>query len=341
MRQTRPEPGERTFHSAAVEATILALRERIADDKLRQLFENCFPNTLDTTVLSHSSKPEPDTFIITGDIPDMWLRDSVAQVWPYLPLIAKDKPLRQLFAGLIRRQVRCIRIDPYANAFNEDATAPSRHHTKDGTDMRPGVAERKWELDSLCYFLRLSHGYWATTGDTSPFGAAWREAVALVLRTFREQQRYDGDGPYRFERVTRKPMDTSMGNGYGNPARPCGMIASGFRPSDDGCIFPFLVPSNLFAVVELRHAGRDYIWHLGIIMQALTATEAEEIAACLRLLATTDADTGYMHERFHKDDPTQFARPWFAWANSLFGELVMHLNHTYPEFLASTSRRPR
>ena len=146
------------------------------------MFANCFPNTLDTTVEPGQFEGKPDTAVITGDIPAMWLRDSSAQVWPYLPLAAKDEPLRALLEGVIRRQARCILIDPYANAFMADLNAPPLEWSrKDKTDLKQGVGERKYELDSLCYPIRLAHGYWKQTGDTRPFDARWQQAMTLVV----------------------------------------------------------------------------------------------------------------------------------------------------------------
>lgn len=247
----RPAPGDRKFRSDAVEAKITAVKAELgSDSELAWMFENCFPNTLDTTVRFGQLDGKPDTFVITGDIPAMWLRDSTAQVWPYLPLIRDDKPLQQLIVGVINRQTRCILIDPYANAFNFDSEGSEWDH--DLTAMKPQLHERKWEIDSLCYPIRLAHGYWQTTGDASPFDPRWQEAMRLVIKTFREQQRKDGPGPYSFLRQTTTPNDTLNLEGYGNPVKPCGLIASGFRPSDDACIYPFLIPSNMFAVTVLR-----------------------------------------------------------------------------------------
>lgn len=250
-RSKRPVVDDRKFKSYAVEAKIAEVNRTLgADTELAWMFENCFPNTLDTTVRFGQLDGKPDTFVITGDINAMWLRDSTAQVWPYLPLVREDKPLQQLIAGVINRQTRCILIDPYANAFNFDSEGSEWGH--DLTAMKPQLHERKWEIDSLCYPMRLAYGYWQTTGDASPFDSRWQEAMRLVLKTFREQQRKDGPGPYSFRRQTTTPNDTLNLNGYGNPVKPCGLIASGFRPSDDACIYPFLVPSNMFAVTALR-----------------------------------------------------------------------------------------
>jgi meiotically up-regulated gene 157 (Mug157) protein len=148
--------------------------------------------------------------VITGDIPAMWLRDSSAQVWPYLPLAKEDPKLKRLLAGVIRRQTKCILIDPYANAFNEGPTGSQ--WSKDLTAMKPELHERKWEIDSLCFPVRLAHGYWKATGDASCFDDRWRRAAALIVKTFREQQRMSGPGPYHFQRSTPVASDTLPNN---------------------------------------------------------------------------------------------------------------------------------
>lgn len=437
----RPPPDRRKFVSEAVESTIARIRREIADPELAWLFENCFPNTLDTTVRYRIIDGKPDTFVVTGDIDAMWLRDSAAQVWPFLPLTRDDVKLRDLIAGVIRRQAKCILIDPYANAFN-DGPAKSQW-ASDLTDMKPELHERKYEIDSLCYPVRLAHGYWKTTGDASVFDATWREAMGLAVATLREQQRRHGMGPYRFQRVSAVPYDTVPLGGYGNPSQRCGLIHSAFRPSDDACIYPYLVPANMFAVVALRalgeicstelhdnafarecadfsdelrealdvsavarhpsrgpvyayevdgfgnalfmddanvpsllalpylgwcaprderyratrsfllsednpyffrgaagegiggpHVGLDMIWPMGIIVRALTSTEEGEILRCLNMLKMTHAGTGFMHESFHKNDPANFTRGWFAWANTLFGELILRLDTERPALLS-------
>ncbi len=436
----RPPVGERKFTSPAVEATIRRVKADIGDPELTRLFENCFPNTLDTTVEHGEGDGRPDTFVITGDIEAMWLRDSSAQVWPYVSLAADDPALRRLLAGVIHRQTACILIDPYANAFNPGPTGTGWQD--DLTEMKPELHERKWEIDSLCYPIRLGHGYWRATSDDSPFDDDWHQAMRLVLRTFREQQRKDGPGPYRFMRETHRATDTLVNGGYGRPARPNGLIRSMFRPSDDATIFPYLVPSNLFAVVSLRqmaemlteirgdgplaadasaladevetallaeavvvhpehgrvwayeidgfgnrllmddanvpsllslpylgwrdpsdpvyrttramvlspsnpyfirgehaegngspHTPDGYIWPMAITLRAMTSTDGAEVRQCLRWLRDTHAGTGFMHESFDPDDPAEFTRSWFAWANTLFGELILTLHGIRPGLL--------
>src|SRR6202011_3983838 len=269
-------PSDRKFHSAAVEQFIAQTSQRIFDPGLSVLFANCFANTLDTTVETGLFEGKPDTAVITGDIPAMWLRDSSAQVWPYLPLASKDPALMQLLGAIIRRQARCILIDPYANSFMADLNAPPLSWSlKDKTEMKPGVGERKYELDSLCYPIRLAHGYWKQTGDIGPFDARWKQAMQLVVQTMRVQQRKHGEGPYRFQRISDVSTETLPAAGYGNPVNPVGLIASGFRPSDNACIFLFLVPSNLFAVTSLRQLAE--MAH-AILHDNVLANEAQSLA---------------------------------------------------------------
>lgn len=250
----RPLLSARRFQSKAVEKAITTFKRKVKNQELAWLFENCFPNTLDTTVSFQTAEGRPDTYVITGDIDAMWLRDSTAQVWPYLKFIKNDKPLQQLVAGLINRQTDCILRDPYANAFYNDP-AKVGEWAKDKTDMKPGVHERKWEIDSLCYPIRLAYHYWQATGDASPFDAEWKKAIQATLQVFRDQQRKTSLGPYRFQRETAVATDTVPMGGYGYPVKPVGLICSAFRPSDDATVYSFLVPANFFAVVSLKQAA--------------------------------------------------------------------------------------
>jgi uncharacterized protein len=273
----RPPLAKRRFVSAAVERELGRLKACIADPELAWMFENCYPNTLDTTVFTGTIDGKPDTFVITGDIDAMWLRDSAVQVEPYLPLARDDRPLREMLHGLIQRQARCILIDPYANAFVRDPGARSNldSATLDDTEMRPGVAQRKWEIDSLCYPMRLAHDYWAITRDRAPFDELWRRSAALIVATLRVQQRKEAPGPYRYQRLTKIPTDSLMLDGYGPPSNKVGLIHSAFRPSDDACVYPFLVPANLFAVSSLRQVARVHREARG---DAAAAREAEALA---------------------------------------------------------------
>lgn len=442
LQDRRPKPGDRRFRSQAVESYLTATRARIGDPVLAALFVNCFPNTLDTTVEAGTLDGKPDTVVITGDIAAMWLRDSSAQVWPYLPLAKQDRALAQLLEGVILRQTRCLLIDTYANAFMADLSAPPLPWSRtDNTEMRQGVAERKYELDSLCYPIRLAHGFWRATGSTAPFDTQWSKAMHAVVETMRVQQRRHGLGPYHFQRESVSPTETLGEKGFGNPVKPVGLIASGFRPSDDACIFAFLVPSNLFAVTSLRqlaemantilhdaqlandasalageveaalrqhamvqgpsgtiwayevdgfggqvlmddanvpsllglpylasspdaalyartrsfvwseqnpwffrgaagegiggpHEGANMIWPMSQIVYALTSSSDAEIRRSLAMLKVASNGSGFMHESYDRNDPSKFTRSWFAWANTLFGELVGTLAATKPALVA-------
>ena len=337
-----------------------------------------------------------------------------------------------MIKGTLLRQFKCLVIDPYANAFNPGPTNDGWH--EDNTYMVPDVFERKWELDSECYPIRLAYAYWKETGDTSVFGDLWIAAMRTVLGVMREQQKYDGLGKYCFSRQTDRQFDTKGWDGYGAPLKPCGLIASAFRPSDDSTVLDFLIPSNFMAVSSLRkaaeilstvngesglaaectaladqveaalkanaivnhpvfgpiyayeadgfgntllqddsnvpsllslaylipemasdpvwqntrrfvlseynpcffsgaagegvggpHIGYDMVWPMSIMMRAFTATDDEELRDCVAMLLATDAGTGFIHESFHKDNASYFTREWFAWQNSLFGELILKL----------------
>ena len=245
----RPEPADRSARSDAIERRIVAAAARIADPELRRLLEGTLPNTLDTTVIAGGPDERPDTFIVTGDIDAMWLRDSTAQVWPYLRSVVDDPGLDRLVRGVIHRQSDQILLDPYANAFL--AGGQPSEWAGDETDMRPGIHERKWEPDSLLAFCRLSAGYWNITRSVRPFDHEWRGALELVLRTLRTEQRLDGTSPYRFHRPDGDPTDIVANDGLGAPTRPNGMIHGAFRPSDDASDLPLNVPINLALAAAL------------------------------------------------------------------------------------------
>ncbi|MFB5761604.1 glycoside hydrolase family 125 protein [Paenibacillus medicaginis] len=395
--------------------------------KLLRLFTNCFPNTLQTTT---KLLDDGTTFVFTGDIPAMWLRDSVEQVRHYIPFAKDDSELQRILEGLIRRQMFYINIDPYTNAFNEEANG--RHYNDgDQSGMTPWMWERKYELDSLCFPVQLAHMYWKATDRTDIFDASCYQALTSIVDVMITEQRHMEKSPYRFMRPGFKETETLQNNGLGMPVNYTGMTWSGFRPSDDACLFGYNIPSNMFAVVVLGHireiaetvfkdswlaakanklrgeidfgirtygtvdhprygtiyayetdgfgnyclmddagtpgllsvpyfgyAGTDdpiyrntrrfalskdnpfyfegkyakgigsphtpggYVWHMALSMQALTADNEQEVRELIDMLVNTDADTGFMHEGFHPDDPADFSREWFAWSNSLFAMLI-------------------
>jgi len=393
---------------------------------LQGMFRQCYANTYETTL---QRLADGSTFVITGDIPAMWLRDSTAQVRHYLPVAVHDTEVADMIAGVIRRQIFYIGIDPYGNAFNIEDN--DHRYDIDLTELNGWVWERKYEIDSLCYPIQLSYLFWKATGRTDLFDESFRTVLHRIIDLWRCEQHHDDHSPYVFMREDCPPSDTLRNQGKGMPTSYTGMTWSGFRPSDDACTFGYLIPSNMFASVVLGyiaeiaidmyhderlatkalrlqeeidfgienygtvihpqygkiyayetdgqgnhnlmddanvpsllsipylgyraaadtvyqntrafvlsehnpyyftgiaasgigspHTPTDYIWHIALSMQGLTSTDPLEIKSILDTLASTHADTGFMHEGFHKDDPTKFTRPWFAWANSLFAELV-------------------
>ncbi|MEX1028776.1 MAG: glycoside hydrolase family 125 protein [Paenibacillaceae bacterium] len=408
--------------------TIDKVAEQFPDQlKLAQMFEHCFSDTFRTTV---KRMEDQSTFVITGDIPAMWLRDSAAQVRGYLYLAHEDKEMADLIEGVVRRQVHYILKDPYANAFNEEPNG--RGHQADLTEMNDWIWERKYEIDSLCSPIQLSYLLWKTTGRTSHFDENFKLAVHAIIHLWKVEQNHDTQSNYSFQRLDGAETDTLTNEGKGSRVKHTGMTWSGFRPSDDACQYGYHIPSNMFAVVVLGyvseiagqiwgdnvlkdaaeqladeidrgiqafgivhhpqhgniyayetdgygnynlmddanvpsllsipylgyraaedpiylntrsfvlsqdnpyfykgkaaegigspHTPDQYIWHISLAIQGLTATEFSEKERMLQLLIHTDAGTNCMHEGFLADDPSQFTRPWFSWANALFSEFVL------------------
>lgn len=418
------------MHSAqdilhAVESIGSELSERLASPKLKDVFYQTFINTMKTTV----KETEKDYFVITGDIPAMWLRDSTAQIEHYLPFANEFPALKSLFEGLIHRQQFCISLDPYANAFNEKANG--QKWEKDLTEDSPWVWERKYEVDSLCYPIRLIYKYWKTTGQSQFFNEQIHENLKTTIHLWQTEQHHALLSSYRFQRLTGPASDTLVRDGQGPECAYTGMTWSAFRPSDDACRYSYLVPANMFASVVLGYAAEiaemiygdydlsleakrlkleiekgietygiidhptygkvyayevdglgnyhfmddanvpsllaipymgyrpisdpiyqntrrlilsqenpyfyqgscakgigsphtpeSYIWPIALAMQGLTSDNADEIESLLQTLLAIDGGTGFMHEGVHCDDPNQFTREWFAWANSLFARFV-------------------
>ena len=400
---------------------------------LASLAEPCFLNTIQTTV---KQLEDGSYFVITGDIPAMWLRDSAAQVKPYVQYANGSPELQQILEGIIAKQAACVCIDPYANAFNESASGVG---AKDDTLLDTRVWERKYEVDSLCAPLYLSYEYWKTTGKTSIFSMTFYDMLRKIHSLFTLEQNHKHSS-YYFRRTGCPHSDTLPWRGMGRPVNVTGMTWSGFRPSDDTCKFGYLIPSNMMAKVALGygreileivyrdndlaqkyadlaeeiywgiedygivrhpkygdiyayetdgfgnynlmddanspsllampylgycgkndmryqnprrfilsadnpyyvegklakgvgspHTPAGHVWPIGIVMQALTSDSREEILSCLDMLSKTHAGTNFMHESFDPNRPENFTREWFAWANTLFAQLLNTLmdNHFF------------
>ncbi|GHO58929.1 glycoside hydrolase family 125 protein [Ktedonobacter robiniae] len=238
------------YHYPAIAALIEDVKQQLVSyPQLRDMFTQCYPNTLETTV---ELLDDDTTFVMTGDIPAMWLRDSSAQVNPYIPLAREDAALQRMLRGLIQRQAQYILRDPYANAFNREANGQG--HKGDAPPAGPWVWERKYELDSLCYPIKLCYSYWRHTGDTSNFNETVRAMLRKIIEIMRIEQQHDTRSTYSFERPDPLlPSDTLPFQGHGTRTNFTGMVWSGFRPSDDACRFGYLIPANMFAVVVLRY----------------------------------------------------------------------------------------
>lgn len=396
-------------------------------EPLSGLASQCFLNTIETTV---KKLEDGSIFVITGDIPAMWLRDSAAQVRPYVRFATQDEELQKILESVIAKQAEFVCLDSYANAFNESSNGAGH---KDDTQLNDHVWERKYEVDSLCAPLYLAYTYWKTTGIDRIFTERFREMIRNIFKVFTTEQDHR-QSEYYFRRYNCPVTDTLPLRGKGRPVNITGMTWSGFRPSDDCCTFGYLIPSNMMAVKAMEYAAEmlragyqdeeladacaklaeeiqegiqtyatvdhpkygkiyafetdgygnynlmddanspsllampylnycdkedelyqntrrfvlstdnpyykigtmargvgsphtpeGYIWHIGIIMQALTSTDKEEIKNCLEMLSKTHAGTNYMHEAFNPNNPEEFTRPWFAWANTLFAELLLNL----------------
>lgn len=238
--------------------------------KLAQLYRNCYPNTLETAteILDDGS-----VFVLTGDIPAMWLRDSTAEVSHYISMAAEHEEIRKIIKGVIRKQREYISVEPYANAYKK---FPDDH--KEFNDLplnHPIVWERKYEIDSLCYPLRLTYLYWKATGDNSILDESFISSAKTTVELWITEQNHFEKSPYRFTRKNCPEQDTIHNNGMGNPVEYTGMTWSGFRPSDDACRYGYLVASNMFAVVVLGY--------LDEMLKAVAPGETELIAKAEKL----------------------------------------------------------
>lgn len=274
-----------------VEKIITDLNSTILDRDLARLFENAFPNTLDTTVKWHvDGNPAlngglqqrlrpgtdgewegPQSFIVTGDINAEWLRDSTNQLAQYQKLSKKDKRIETLILGAINTQAEYVIQSPYCNAFQPPLPSeldPSDNGQADTVHpvYEPSrVFECKYELDSLAHFLSLSNQFYETTESTEFATSRWLKAIDRVLSVLDDQSRSTFDPEtgiyrrqvYRFQRQTDTGTETLNLAGNGNPLNwGTGLVRSAFRPSDDATILGFLVPANAMMAVELKRLAK-------------------------------------------------------------------------------------
>lgn len=407
-----------------------------ANSEVSKLFENTFINTYQTTL---QLQEDGTTFVITGDIPAMWNRDSVAQVRPLLNLVQQDEEIKQIIKGVINKHKQQVVLDPYANAHNLTPQLGD-HSTDDLTDMDPMVWERKYEVDSLCYPIQLAYLYWKQTADSSIFDEQFLEMCKTIVDTFIIEQNHQNSS-YSFRRIAdwllfnepqRIEFESLPNRGKGKPVGYTGMTWSGFRPSDDACKYGYLIPANMFAVVVLEyleeilttsykqeellkktiklkteidqgirehgiithpqfgeiyayevdglgnyhlmddanvpsllaapylgycqindpiyqntrryilseqnpyfytgeqskgigspHTPENHFWHISLAIEGLTTDDEEDKARILKQFINTTAGTGLMHEGIDVNDATNFTRPWFSWANSMFSEFIL------------------
>lgn len=309
----RPPPECRKFRLPALEALIERMKKVIRDPDLFRLFENSYPNTLDTMIKWRGYANKTDTatgeqvvtdeeltYVITGDIDAMWLRDSASQVYSYLPLLEPSNErdsLASLWRGLINSHSRYIIISPYCHSFQpppESGIPPTHNGAYHQNNPRPAynpklVFDCKWELDSLASFLQISAAYYSRTGDLAFFGKySWVDAVqaavdasaAMRLGTY-DQEGHVLPSAWTFTGWTNRGSETLTNDGLGNPVKENGMVRSAFRPSDDACIFQLLTPSNMMFAAYLEQAS--------VIMQGLAEgnlnPKAGNLTAEMRKLA--------------------------------------------------------
>ncbi|HTU81538.1 MAG TPA: glycoside hydrolase family 125 protein [Candidatus Acidoferrales bacterium] len=361
-------------------------------------------NTLFTDFFKES---DGTTYVQTGDIPAMWLRDSAAETMPYIRFVAAFPGLQPIFAGVLERDAKNILVNPHAEAFSADYR----------------VWEGKWEIDSLAWPVLLALVYYVNTHDRSIFTPALHAATRAIVATYRCEQHHAACSHYSW------PYPVPTHERY-NP--DTGMIWSGFRPSDDPVTYRFNVPQNMFAVVAMRllaqyareafddpalaqsasrlaaqvqigierygrrwdpahggwtyvyetdgygndnlmddanmpnlttmpnfgwcadddpvyrntrrftlsfanpyyytgkyatglgspHTPKGWVWPLGIIGAAFSATKPEEIEKAIAMLDASDTLNGLMHESVNPNDPSQFTRPEFGWANAFWADLL-------------------
>lgn len=451
----RPAPECRTFNSSAVERVIDDMKSRLKDPDIARLFENTFPNTLDTTIRYFNST-ENLAFIITGDITAQWLRDTANQLVVYRSLLSTDPELALLVKAVINNEARYIFQYPYCGAFQpppESGLSPSHNDWADGVTVNPPVDnqtvfECKYEIDSLCGFIKLSRSYYQATNDSSFMNQNWAWAIDQIFRVIWEQSQSSFDDDFNFVSYYNwtggnGALSPAVNNdGNGEPKAYNGLVGTHHRPSDDLSTYAFLTPANAMLSVELGHlasmldvvqqlknvsklakgysstikkaiwnhtvvddifayetngfggkyvmddanvpsllslpylgfldksdptyvttrklllsrrnpyyaAGKSFkgiggphvdAWHPWLMSQisAIFGTDDdEEIHQSLYLIANNTAGLGLIHESQNIYNNSDYTRPWFAWANSYFAEMILDLAERKPHLIFTDSR---
>ncbi|EER25218.1 hypothetical protein CPC735_018220 [Coccidioides posadasii C735 delta SOWgp] len=286
----RPAEVCRTFSSPYVEKVIEDVTSRMVDKDLARIFQNAFPNTLDTTVKWHIKGSEevkkskkskkkkganpaawegPQSFIVTGDINAEWLRDSTNQLAQYQVLSKKDPNIKNLILGAINTQAEFVIQSPYCNAFQPPPASqlpPTNNGQEDSVHpvYEPTVVfECKYELDSLANFLSLGNQFYEHSGSSAFLTGRWYQALDTVLNVIQAQSESTFDeygsyvrNEYTFQRTTDIGTETLNLGGIGNPLNnETGLVRSAFRPSDDATIMGFFIPANAMMAVELKRTA--------------------------------------------------------------------------------------
>ncbi|KAH0841972.1 hypothetical protein AYO21_02985 [Fonsecaea monophora] len=311
----RPPQHCRTFNLSEVEDAVSSLKSHISDPDLSRLFENAFPNTLDTAIRWHgfagNNSQEELTFVITGDINAMWLRDSSNQLQSYSSLLkanSSSDSLASLYRGVINLQSRYINTSPHCNSFQpppESGVEPAVNGFAATDVVFPPVTnttvfECKYELDSLAAFLQVSYNYYNATSDLDFFDRfQWVDTVQTIMNTVLNLTlgTYDSEGrvldqPYTWNRTANSATE-SVSNLYrGNPVvGGTGLIRSFFRPSDDSCIYQLFIPANMM----FSH----YLGLCADIMQSLQNPVAATLASSMRNLSATIRAAIQAHGIYH------------------------------------------
>jgi meiotically up-regulated gene 157 (Mug157) protein len=232
------------------------------------LYQQCLLTTIRNDV---TFAPDDTTYVITGDIGAMWLRDASAQMRPYI-YFADDPAVKSMLRGVIAREAKDLLVDPYANAFNRDYK----------------VAEEKFELDSLAYPIWLAWTYWKHTGDSAAFTPEMKRAYEGALGVM-ELERDHSLSHYRHHALAD--------SGVGAPVGYTGMVWTGFRPSDDPAQYGYNIPDNMFAVVALSDLAdlEANVWH-DDAMRAQVTEVRDGIRTAINNYAIVYSDKyGYMY----------------------------------------------